>query len=186
MSLWLSYPEQPHHQQLRERISGSMVFNAADCRIEIAAHELDRRQPGGDPYLLELAKQHLDTIVAGVSHLSSRDVLGQVRHRLAIVLASNPSLPRLANDFRVSARTLRRQLRAAGASFQQLVEETRHASALTYLTKTDHGVKEVAARLGYSDPSNFRRAFRRWTGLSPAAYRAQHSASAATPPRRAS
>jgi AraC-like DNA-binding protein len=175
-SLWLSYPEQPHHQQLRARISGSIVFNAPECRFEIPAHALDRRD-AGDPYLLELAKQQLDAIVAGLGRASSSDVLGQVRHRLATALASDPSLQRLAMDLRLSARTLRRQLRAAGASFQELVEETRHATALTYLTNTDHDVKEVAARLGYSDPSNFRRAFRRWTGLSPAAYRAKHGPS---------
>ena len=173
-SVWLSYPEQPHHAQLRARIGGPIVFDAPDCRIEVPAHELDRRA-AGDPYLLELAKQQLDLTVAKLQRVASFDVLGQVRNRISTALSSDPSLARVAQDLRLSARTLRRQLRAAGASFQDLVEEARHAHALTYLTNTDHGIKEVAARLGYTDPSNFRRAFRRWTGQSPAAYRAKHS-----------
>jgi AraC-like DNA-binding protein len=124
----------------------------------------------------------LDASVAKLASVWDRDLLGQVRHRLASVIASDASLPRIASDLRLSARTLRRQLRAAGASFQELVEETRRANAMAYLTETDHGIKELAARLGYADPSNFRRAFRRWTGLPPGAYRARHRVSATRAP----
>lgn len=56
--------------------------------------------------------------------------------------------------------------------FQALVEEVRFAHAVEYLTKTEDAIERVAERLGYVDPSNFRCAFRRWAGFSPAAFRA--------------
>jgi AraC-like DNA-binding protein len=175
VKLCFPYPEQAHHRQLRALVNGPLVFEATGLQMQIPARELDRRSLG-DPYLLELAKQQLEAKVAKLGRAWNVDVLGQVRHQLTTVRPGDVSLARIASDLRLSARTLRRQLKAAGASFQELLEATRHERAVSYLTETDHGIKEVAARLGYGDPSNFRRAFRRWTGLTPAAYRDRHRA----------
>jgi AraC-like DNA-binding protein len=104
------------------------------------------------------------------------EILEQVRDRLDARLEGDASLERIARDLRVSGRTLQRQLGARGASFQQLLEDVRRTRAIAYLTDTDEAVERVAARLGYADPSNFRRAFRRWTGVAPAAFRAENRA----------
>jgi AraC-like DNA-binding protein len=100
----------------------------------------------------------------------------EVRARLEARLEVDASLPRIACDLRVSVRTLQRQLGALGTSFQELLEDLRRTRAIAYLTETDEAVEIVATRLGYGDPSNFRRAFRRWSGTTPAAFRAQHRA----------
>ena len=57
---------------------------------------------------------------------------------------------------------------------KQLLEEARRTRAVEYLVSSDEAVERIAVRLGYGDPSNFRRAFRRWMGVAPGAYRAQH------------
>jgi AraC-like DNA-binding protein len=71
----------------------------------------------------------------------------------------------------MSPRTLQRRLAEAGVSYSGLVAATRLRMAKTWLTKSDLPISEIAATLGYNEASNFARAFRRETGLSPAAYR---------------
>jgi AraC-like DNA-binding protein len=73
----------------------------------------------------------------------------------------------------MGARTLQRSLSAEGTSHRQVVEQVRHEFALHYLVETRMPIKEVADVLGYSELRAFYRAFERWTGLPPAAYRRQ-------------
>jgi AraC-like DNA-binding protein len=80
-------------------------------------------------------------------------------------------LQEVASGLGVSPRTLKRRLAAASLSYTDLLEEQRREVALLLLRGQGLSVEEVAEQLGYSDPSNFRRAFQRWTGVSPAAYR---------------
>ena len=77
----------------------------------------------------------------------------------------------VARALGVSRKTLYRRLKAEGATFEQLLDRLRHRLAWRYLTEHRMAVKEAAWRLGFSDPAAFSRAFKRWTGLSPAAAR---------------
>jgi AraC-like DNA-binding protein len=75
---------------------------------------------------------------------------------------------------RISPRTLRRRLADAKVSFSTLLDEARRDRALLLLRSRDASTKDVAERVGYSNVANFMRAFRRWTGQTPAAYRREH------------
>ena len=70
----------------------------------------------------------------------------------------------------MSPRSLQRHLADDGYSFRELLDETRKALAMEYVRNGRHPLIEVAFRLGFSDQSAFSKAFRRWTGLSPAAF----------------
>jgi AraC-like DNA-binding protein len=171
VALALNVPEQPHHQGLRALITGPIEFNAPCVRVSFAERDLDRRLPG-DVHLLELAKTQLELQLARVSALWRRDLIAEVRERVRARLASDASLESIASDLRLSARSLRRHLNAAGASFHALLEEARRTQAMRALIETNHAIERVAQDLGYRDPANFRRAFRRWTGAAPGAFRA--------------
>jgi AraC-like DNA-binding protein len=67
--------------------------------------------------------------------------------------------------------TLQRVLKARGMTFRVLLDDVRHEMAVSELLKGDASVTEVAFSLGYTDPANFTRAFRRWTGVSPREFR---------------
>lgn len=84
-----------------------------------------------------------------------------------------PSLEETARRLHVSPRTLHRRLVSEGTSFRQLVDGRRHASAVAQLREGDASIEEVAYILGYTDPANFRRAFRRWEGMPPSRWRAE-------------
>ena len=90
----------------------------------------------------------------------------RVRARLMQAEGMLPSLEQLASNFHVTSRTLRRYLNALGVSYRSLLEEVRMTKAMGYL-QANITVQQVAMRLGYADPSNFARAFRKWTGHPP-------------------
>jgi AraC-like DNA-binding protein len=96
------------------------------------------------------------------------DFCGSLRQVIGSLLPSgNPSLAAAADVAGFSLRTLQRRLNDAGCSYSQLLEEARHRAALRLLGDRRVKIVDVALELGYSDPANFTRAFRRWTGTSP-------------------
>jgi AraC-like DNA-binding protein len=82
-----------------------------------------------------------------------------------------PTVDYTAHQVGIPVRTLQRRLRENGLSYSELVEKTRCELACRLLDKPGAKAADVARALGYTDPSSFSRAFRRWTGMSPRAYR---------------
>lgn len=82
-----------------------------------------------------------------------------------------PTIEAVCQRLGMSPRTLRRKLEAEGTSYGAIVNETRIRLAKKYLRETLMNVDEIASRIGYSDASNFRRAFQRSTHVTPAMYR---------------
>ena len=169
----LMYPEKPHHRELRAMVRGPVVFDAPKNRIQFPARELDLPSRGADPHLAKLAQRQLEHRLAAVGVEALHDLGGRVRRELAQRLAEGVSIERTAKSLSLSVRTLRRRLEQHGLSFQRLLEEVRQTRASEYLSHSDESVEHIAERLGYADPSNFRRAFRRWTGLTPSRFRAK-------------
>ncbi|MDQ1242252.1 MAG: hypothetical protein QG601_1152 [Pseudomonadota bacterium] len=118
-----------------------------------------------------ICQQELDKLSASDSTAS------RVRRLLLEKQTGFPSLEVTARHFHVTPRTLHRRLAEEGTSFRELLEEVRHTLAVEHLRSGRFSVEEVAYTLGYSDTANFRRAFKRWEAVSPAAYRTsqQHS-----------
>lgn len=107
-------------------------------------------------------------------------VSGEMARRVAEELirqirVQRPSAASIARALAVSVRSLQRALAAEGHSFQGLLDRTRCELARHYLATSPGPVAEVGYLLGFADESAFRKAFRRWTGQSPAAYRAAAS-----------
>jgi AraC-like DNA-binding protein len=108
--------------------------------------------------------------------LSRRDFGTTIDDRVRRVLARSsladwPSHDDLARAMSMSPQTLRRRLRERGTSVAEMKETIRRDMAITSLSAGDESVAEISARLGFSEPSAFNRAFRRWTGQAPGAYR---------------
>ncbi|MEU8778569.1 AraC family transcriptional regulator [Streptomyces sp. NPDC048606] len=101
-------------------------------------------------------------------------VAEQVRRTLTHRLREAPRLPELgevAARLAVSPATLRRRLQGEGTSFRGIKDQVRRDAAIAGLTEGREPIAELAARLGFSEDTAFHRAFRRWTGTTPGAYR---------------
>jgi AraC-like DNA-binding protein len=82
-----------------------------------------------------------------------------------------PTISHTARLLGVPVRTLQRRLQYEGLSYSELVEKTRFELACRLLDAPGGSVAQAAKALGYADPGSFSRAFRRWTDMSPRAYR---------------
>ena len=85
-----------------------------------------------------------------------------------------PTFEETANKLGFSTATLRRRLRAEGTSYQSIKDSVRRDTAIYYLSQRSMSVDEVAWLAGFSEPTSFFRAFKRWTGTSPRAYASKH------------
>ena len=97
---------------------------------------------------------------------------GQVQQLILEALDSGKlQLENICRKSGISSRTLQRKLHEEGTSYQELLEETRRNLSKFYLRNPEMAISEVAYLLGFSQPSAFHRAFRRWNGLTPKAFR---------------
>jgi AraC-like DNA-binding protein len=106
-----------------------------------------------------------------------RDIARAVRDLLSRSLAESPTFEEVARALRIAPRTLHRRLRDEGTSFRAIRAALRRELALARLERTRHSVADIAAELGYSEPSAFFRAFQGWTGEAPSAHRRRRGAS---------
>ncbi|GAA2772615.1 helix-turn-helix domain-containing protein [Streptomyces showdoensis] len=96
----------------------------------------------------------------------------RVRRMIGAALADGPVPPpeELARRLAVSPQTLRRRLAAEGTTYRLLRDQARRDHALAALARGPQSIEGLSRRLGFSEPSAFHRAFRRWTGVTPGAY----------------
>ena len=98
--------------------------------------------------------------------------LDGVRHAIASALRDGePTVEATSAALAMSPRTLQRKLQAAGTSHHDIVDAVRRDLAVRYLTSERVAIGEAAYLLGFSDPTTFHRAFKRWTGMTPNEYR---------------
>jgi len=122
----------------------------------------------------ELAQYNDQIVLRYLEKLDRDDIVSRVRgHIVSGLSAGRFSRTDVAASVHMSASTLQVKLARAGLSFQQLLDETRHEIALGYIEQSRLSITEIAFMLGFSDLSNFIRAFKRWTGKSPTEFRSQ-------------
>lgn len=121
-----------------------------------------------DAALSRLIERHAESQLAALPPPTA-STADRVRRALASALDDgNVTLTRVAAQLRMSERSLQRKLADEGESFDAIVDALRRDLALRYLADPKIAVAEVAYLLGYSEPSPFHRAFKRWTGRTPA------------------
>ncbi|MBA3395006.1 MAG: AraC family transcriptional regulator ligand-binding domain-containing protein [Deltaproteobacteria bacterium] len=153
----------------REVFGAPVTFGAAFDELELATSELDRPLASADP----ITSAALEAQIAELAVTTGRSpFLDRVRRTAAANLAAHPSLVVFAKNLGISARTLRRHLEHEGTSLRALVDDVRRERA-DELLAAGTAIKEIAFSLGFSEPSAFSRAYKRWTGRTPKLGRGQ-------------
>ena len=120
----------------------------------------------------ELARINDQSVVDYLARFDRDSITMRVRATIIERLPDGtPSQGNIAETLHVSMRSLQRKLNRENTNFKELLEGTRHELALQYIREQHRSIGEITYLLGFSEPSNFSRAFKRWTGMSPAEYR---------------
>lgn len=138
----------------------ALVFSPDLASLPVASHNITLYQE-----FERLAQEKLNALKATESLENSiKQML------LSSMDNSLPTLEQVADQMHCSPRTLQRKLQKEGTNFQLILENIRKDLAIQFLAQQHNKPREVASFLGYADPRVFRRAFKRWTGKSPAAF----------------
>lgn len=164
-------------------LSVRVRFNQPVCQAIFVNMPLDTPISMADPVASHLALQQCE---AELQQLGQREgVAMQVRNLLVQHTEGFPNIEQVAQQLHMSDRTLKRQLAAEHTSFSQILENVRHRRAITLLAQPGLSMEQIAEQLGYSEVGNFIRAFRRWTGRTPARWRREPSVAASPLPEAA-
>jgi len=166
-----AYPPPPSTAE-HVRIFGCKVrFSAPTNRLLVSREAWDAPVRGLEPPLAavvrELATDRLQQLPR------PETFAGEAMVTIETALAKGEcDVRRVSRRLGVTTRTLQRSLAGEGTSFAGLVDRVRRAAALNYLAQPDVSLGEISFVLGFSQPSAFNRAFKRWTRTTPQAYRA--------------
>lgn len=169
--LCFTAPYHPAFERYAQRLP-AVRFGCEANEIIIPASDLDRPLPLGHPEAARQARAACDAALATLAR--DRSLVEQIADALALSTEGYPTMMQVAQRLGITPRTLARRLDRHGLTFRQVLDERRHSEACTLLTSTHQAVEDIATRLGYNDPANFTRAFRRWAGCTPTQYRQQH------------
>lgn len=147
-----------------------VYFGAPETRLVMSRAAIERPLPRHDPALFGYLERHASAVLARTNQPSS--TADRVRRLITEWLRSGePTQADVSRRLAMSERTLQRRLRDEGTTFAEILDDVRAQLSRLYLREANLAAGEVAFLLGYSEPSAFHRAFRRWTGLTPQAYR---------------
>ncbi|MFY9180372.1 MAG: AraC family transcriptional regulator [Venatoribacter sp.] len=165
----LNHPKPAHELAYYETTRAQVLFDQPRTEIIVASHWLALPLAMADQATAAMAESQCEEILARKG--PKEGIIAKVRR----ILLSSPGnfLPvdEVASRLATSTRTLSRSLQDVGTSYQRILDEVRKEMAIEYLRNSNLPIEEIAALIGYSDPSNFRKAFRRWTGNAPSYYR---------------
>lgn len=150
--------------------AGLIKFDQPANRLVFAARLLETPLKTADPVATQLARAQCERELAAIVDAGFP---GRVRAAIVARAEGVPSLVEVARELHVSTRTLKRKLADRDTTFSTILDDVRRQRALLLLANRELSIGEIAGRLGYSEVPNFTRAFRKWTGTTPGAYRAR-------------
>ena len=171
VSIVMDRPEPEKPESWDYALATRVSFGAEATVINWSLADIEEPLITGDPALARVnddqTQAYLDSFLA---QSTCREVVSKIIEKLP---DGPPSQQEIADELHISNRTLQRKLKEEGTSFMDLVQETRLQLAQKYLLQPSRSIVETSYLLGFSEPSTFSRAFKRWTGQAPAEYREQ-------------
>ncbi|MGB6215628.1 AraC family transcriptional regulator ligand-binding domain-containing protein [Pseudomonas mandelii] len=159
-----------HGERCAQQLTCTVINEQPKNYLRFSAQYLDKALPLADPVshleILEMCRRQNREFAA------EREWLFQVKAIIAETLHAPLPLEEIASRMHCSSRTLRRQLGVFKTSYRQLLDDVRFEKAKTMLKEEKLQTDQIAEKLGFCDGAGFRRAFQRWSGQAPGAYKA--------------
>ncbi|MCE0460337.1 AraC family transcriptional regulator [Pseudomonas uvaldensis] len=163
-------PEPLDPTPYQQAFAAPLIFNSPYDALVFERSDMEAPLPTANEAMALLHDRFAGEYLA---RFSGSRVTHKARQALCRLLPQGePKRDVVAQALHLSQRTLQRRLQEEGTSFQHLLDDTRRELAEQYLTQPDMTLLQIAYLLGFADPSNFFRAFRRWFDATPGEYRA--------------
>lgn len=157
----------------RRHFRAPVRFNQESATLVFPAHDLKRKVAGADPLLHAILEEELRRLRGNAGSEFSDDIRRLLRTQ---IMSRRCSADEIADLLAMHRRTLSRRLKESGSGYRTIANEIRFEIARQLLEETDVSLGQIAAALGYSEASAFTRAFRRWSGQTPTAWRGEGGA----------
>ncbi|GBR03497.1 AraC-like transcriptional regulator QhpR [Acetobacter oeni] len=176
-AIWLEHARHAPVSAYDDAFAAPVQFRCGMNAVLFTEEQLEIPMPGANVALLAVLRESLLSLAHNpATPERSTNLLSRVRKEIRRTLPHGAiKLPALADTLGVPRWTLQRRLDDLGVTYTDLVDGTRRAMATDYLRQKTMPVGEIAFLLGYSEVSAFSRAFRKWYGISPQAFRQQQA-----------
>jgi AraC-like DNA-binding protein len=164
----LSDPEPPHSALYERFIAVPVRFGCPATEADLDMALLNQPFRLADPAMAKLAEQY---VASEAGAAPAGGVLEQIRQVLKANARGWPDLDGMARILQTSGRSLRRELKRLNTTYRELLDAIRLERAEQLVRHTDITLERISEQLGFSDVRSFRRAFKRWTGRTPAELR---------------
>jgi AraC-like DNA-binding protein len=163
-----------HVEDFNRFFKASVVFSAKENAIYFDKKDMLTPLPAGST---ELARRNDEVVIEHLARLDRADIIRQVEAKIAELLPLGEcNKEQVASLLNMSSRNLQNKLDNKSTSYQEILDNLRLGLARQYIEEKNMPISQITYLLGFSDTSNFSRAFRRWTGQSPRDFRKQQDA----------
>jgi len=160
----------PRHLSLYKRYLGcELRFGQPECELSYPKSILSAKPCMAHPLTSKLLRDTCDRLIGEIK--TSTGVAGEVYQIIASTPRHSLTMEMAAQQLATTVRTLHRKLHSEGTSFTQILDDVRCSLAKEYLRSTKLSTEAISELVGFSEAANFRHAFRRWTGGTPANFR---------------
>ena len=165
----MKHPAPNCYQRFTEFYGSRVLFDSKYNQFLFDKHHIEKNLPTAN---VELARTSESIVRDYLAKMDRDDIVMQVKTKLTSNLSSGAiTEKKMADLLHMSPRSLQRKLEAQQQTYRNLLDQTRQELALQYIQDTRLSIGEMTYLLGFSEASNFTRAFKRWTGQSPREYR---------------
>ena len=178
-----AHPAPANRSAYSEHLQCPCVFGWHRNELRFDKALLSRRPRLANPFTAAALQSACDGQLAEMG--ASIDFAGMVHRALRLLPDPGAGMKAVAGALKMTDRTLRRRLAGEGTSFATIADQVRYSLATQHLRRPEASVEQIAAMTGFSDSANFRRAFLRWTGMTPTQFRRLQQERCAHAPARA-
>ncbi|TGN39851.1 AraC family transcriptional regulator [Marinobacter confluentis] len=165
-----SYPEPAHGDEYRHIFHCPLQFAAKETALTFDRRFLEAPVIRDRPEMRQFLKTSPADLLSRPDE--SNTFTGKIRALIGRDFSQSlPDFEWIAAELNTSPQTLRRRLKQENTSFQEIKDLLRRDMAIYYLSRPDLAINDIAFRVGFTEPSTFHRAFKKWTGVTPGAYR---------------
>lgn len=146
-----------------------VAFDGASNSMSFNRTTIEQSLPGSNPKLARINDQ---IIIDYLGRYDQQSLLARAQSKIIEKLPSGrPSQAEVARSLNMSLRNFQRKLKQEGTSFRELVDTIRKDLAIEFISDQQRSIGAISYNLGFTEPANFTRSFKAWTGMSPKQYR---------------